>query len=71
MEENFGVFKGKSYRAVDFLGKDKDDTACNHCAFELGKCKAAIVSLGQCYIKEGEDILLNIYYEEVKKEEEN
>ena len=34
-------FKSK-YRAVEFKPTNKDDTACNHCAFELGKCRGAI-----------------------------
>lgn len=59
-------FKSK-YRAVEFKPTNKDDTACNHCAFELGKCRGAIWILGQCYIKNGENVTKNIYYEEVEE----
>lgn len=60
------MFKGKKYRAVNFVAKDSEDTACNHCAFELGKCRSAIFTLGQCYVKEGDEIVVNVYYEEVE-----
>jgi len=67
MNEDFGVFNGKKYRAVDFVASTPDDTACNHCAFELGKCRGAIFNLGQCYVKESDEIVVNIYYEEVEE----
>ena len=67
MSEEIGVFKGKKYRAVNFVPSTPEDTACNNCAFELGKCRGAIFTLGQCYVKEGEKIVVNIFYEEVKE----
>lgn len=59
----------KKYKAVQFIPQDKEDIACKHCAFELGKCRGAIWFLGQCYIVEGENVVKNIYYEEVDDEE--
>ena len=67
MSEELGIFKGKKYRAVDFVAANPDDVACNHCSFELGKCRGAIFNLGQCYVKEGDEIVINIYYEEVEE----
>lgn len=66
-DENIKVLGNKKYRAVEFTSEKKGDIACNHCAFELGKCKGAIWALGQCYVVEGDKILTNIYYEEVKE----
>ena len=74
MEENnknlIKEFNGKKYRAVKFVSSDPNDKACNHCAFELGKCRGAIWALGQCYVVEGDGdkIVKDIYYEEVKEE---
>lgn len=65
MKEEIGIFNGKKYMEVEFESTDEKDVACNHCAFELGKCRGAIWVLGQCYIKEGETIVKNIYYKEV------
>jgi len=67
MKNTFGTFNGKEYREIEFKSKKDEDVACNHCAFELGKCRGAIWALGQCYIKEGDKVIKNIYYEEVKK----
>ena len=64
-------FNGKKYRAVKFISSDSNDKACNHCAFELGKCRGAIWALGQCYEVSGpnEEVTKNIYYEEVLDED--
>jgi len=48
MNEEIGNFKGKKYREVEFKQIKPGDTACKHCAFELGKCKSAVWILGQC-----------------------
>lgn len=61
-------FNGKKYRAVKFVSSDPNDKACNHCAFELGKCRGAIWVLGQCYVVEGDRVVKDIYYEEIKNE---
>jgi len=66
MKEEMGIFNGKKYVEVEFESKDEKDVACNHCAFELGRCRAQIFTLGQCYVKSGETIVKNIYYKEVK-----
>ena len=50
-------FNGKKYRAVKFISSDSNDKACNHCAFELGKCRGAIWVLGQCYVVEGNKVV--------------
>ena len=42
MIEDIGEFKGNKYRFVNFVASTPDDIACNHCAFELGKCRGAI-----------------------------
>ncbi len=60
-------FKGKKYRTIEFVSKNSKDKACNHCAFELGKCKIAIMALGQCYIEEYDEIVRDVYYQEVKE----
>lgn len=62
----------KKYRAVNFIAKTPEDIACNHCAFELGKCRGAIWVLGQCYEVAGSDnrVVKNMYYEEVLDDEE-
>ena len=65
MTEETGVFQGKTYRTVEFKESKSGDIACNHCAFELGKCRGAIWNLGQCYISNGRDISKNVYYEEL------
>ncbi len=49
MDEKIQILGNKKYRAVEFKPTNKDDTACNHCAFELGKCRGAIWILGQFY----------------------
>lgn len=68
MEDNeIGFFMGKCYKAVEFMPEKKGDIACNHCAFELGKCRSAIIALGQCYIVEDNVEIRNIYYKEVMK----
>lgn len=68
MEHNeIKTLGNKKYRAVNFVSKEKGDIACNHCAFELGKCRGAIWVLGQCYITNGKEVSKNIYYEEVKE----
>lgn len=67
IDEEVGNFQGKTYRAVVFQAKERGDTACNHCAFELGKCRAAIWNLGQCYISNGVEVSKDIYYEELTK----
>ena len=67
MDEKIQILGNKKYRAVEFKPTNKDDTACNHCAFELRKCRGAIWILGQCYIKNGENVTKNIYYEEVEE----
>ena len=33
----------------------------------LGKCRGAIWILGQCYIVEGDEVVKNVYYEEVEE----
>ena len=69
MEENeIKPLGNKKYRAVKFVSEEKGDIACNHCAFELGKCRGAIWALGQCYevVGPNEKVIKNIYYEEVK-----
>lgn len=65
MKESIGTFSGKKYIEIEFESKDEKDVACNHCAFELGRCRGAIWALGQCYIKEGDAVVKNIYYKEV------
>ncbi len=73
MEHNeIKTLGNKKYRAVNFVSKEKGDIACNHCAFELGKCRGAIWILGQCYEVIGPDkeVIKNIYYEEVIDEVE-
>ena len=72
MEDNeIGIYKDKFYKAVEFKSKKEGDTACNHCAFELGKCRSAIIALGQCYIVEDGIEIRNVYYIEVKEEKLN
>ena len=69
MEDNeIGIYKDKFYKAIEFKPKKEGDIACNHCAFELGKCRGAIWVLGQCYLVNGDEIDRNIYYEEVDSE---
>ena len=69
MEENeIKPLGNKKYRAVKFVSEEKGDIACNHCAFELGKCRGAIWVLGQCYVVEGDKVTKDIYYEEVKED---
>lgn len=65
MTGDISEFKGKKYRAVNFVTTSPDDVACNHCVFELGKCRSAIFALGQCYVKDGDDVIVNVYYEDV------
>lgn len=68
MEDNeIGVYKGKSYRAIKFEKKEERDIACKYCSFELGKCRPAIMALGQCYIVENDIEIRNVYYEEVSQ----
>ncbi len=72
MEDNdVGIYKGKYYKAVEFKAIKEGDTACNHCAFELGKCRSAIIALGQCYIVEDGIEIRNVYYKEVEEKELN
>ncbi len=66
-EENIRCLGDKKFKRVNFVSSEPGDVACNHCAFELGKCRGAIWILGQCYVAEGEEIILNAYYEEVKE----
>ena len=47
-DEKIQILGNKKYRAVEFKPSEKDNLACNHCAFELGKCRGAIWILGQC-----------------------
>ena len=71
MEHNeIKTLGNKRYRAVNFVPTKPGDIACNHCAFELGKCRGAIWALGQCYEVAGpnEEVIKNIYYEEVLDE---
>lgn len=71
MEDNeIKALGNKKYRAVKFVSSDPNDKACNHCAFELGKCRGAIWALGQCYVVEGDKVVKDIYYEEVLDENE-
>ncbi len=67
MEENIKRLGTKQYRPIEFVSCGKDDIACNHCAFELGKCRGAIWALGQCYVVDGDEVEKNIYYEEVRE----
>lgn len=71
MEYRAGIFKNSEYVAVEFVEENEKDIACNHCAFELGKCQPAILKLGQCYIKEGDEVIVNIYYRVLKEKETN
>ena len=66
-EENIKSLGNTKYRAVEFTPYHSNDKACDHCAFELGKCRGAIWALGQCYEVAGpnEEVIKNIYYEEV------
>jgi len=67
MREDIGVFHGKEYIAVEYKPNPTKASACDFCAFELGKCRAAIWALGQCYLVDGETIIKNVYYEELTK----
>ena len=72
MEHNeIKTLGNKRYRSVNFVPTKPGDIACNHCAFELGKCRGAIWVLGQCYEVAGpnEEVIKNIYYEEVLDED--
>ena len=72
MEDNeIGTYKDKLYKAIEFKPKKEGDIACNHCTFELGKCRSSIIALGQCYIVEDGIEIRNVYYEEVKEEKLN
>ena len=42
-DEKIQILGNKKYRAVEFTPSKKDNLACNHCAFELGKCRGAIL----------------------------
>ncbi len=66
-KENIKRLGNSHYRAVEFKPCDSNDKACDHCAFELGKCRGAIWILGQCYIVEGDEVVKNVYYEEVEE----
>ena len=66
-DEKIQILGNKKYRAVEFTPSEKNNLACNHCAFELGKCRGAIWILGQCYIVEGDERVKNVYYEEVEE----
>ncbi len=66
MEHNeIKTLGNKKYRAVNFVSTKPGNIACNHCAFELGKCRGAIWVLGQCYVVEGAEVVKNVYYEDV------
>lgn len=68
MEDNeIGIYKDKFYKAIEFKPQKEGDIACNHCAFELGKCRSAIIALGQCYIVEDGIEIRNVYYKEVSE----
>jgi hypothetical protein len=66
-EENVKKLGNAKYRAVEFTPCHPKDKACDHCAFELGKCRGAIWALGQCYVVSGDEVEKNIYYEEVRE----
>ena len=66
-EENVKKLGNTKYRAVEFTPYHSNDKACDHCAFELGKCRGAIWALGQCYVVNGDEVEKNIYYEEVRE----
>lgn len=66
-EENIKKLGNKQYRPVQFKPCHSKDIACNHCAFELGKCRGAIWALGQCYVVHGDKVVKNIYFEEVEE----
>ncbi len=66
-KENIKSIGTTKYRAVEFAPDKPGDIACNHCAFELGKCRGAIWILGQCYVTNGDEVSKNIYYEEVEE----
>jgi hypothetical protein len=51
------VLDKNKYEKINFK-KENEKTACDYCCFELGKCRSAILILGQCFIH-GEK---NIYY---------
>ena len=70
-DEKIQILGNKKYKAIEFKPKKEGDIACNHCAFELGKCRSAIIALGQCYIVEDGIEIRNVYYEEVKEEKLN
>ena len=40
--KNVKSLGSKKYRAIEFIPTKKGDIACNHCSFELGKCRGAI-----------------------------
>ena len=65
MSEEIGIYHGKQYKTVAYIPNPKGASACDFCAFELGKCRAAIWALGQCFIVQGEEIVKNVYYEEL------
>mgnify|MGYP006369733649 FL=1 len=52
--KNVKSLGSKKYRAIEFIPTKKGDIACNHCSFELGKCRGAIWVLGQCYVVDGD-----------------
>ena len=64
-DKTIGIFNDKKYKSVQFIPSDDKDIACNHCAFELGRCRGAIWILGQCYVVENGEIVKNIYFEEI------
>ena len=66
-EENVKKLGNAKYRAVEFTPCHSNDKACDHCAFELGKCRGAIWALGQCYVVNRDEVEKNIYYEEVQE----
>ncbi len=45
-DEKIQILGNKKYRAVEFKPSEKDNLACNHCAFELGKCRGVMWILG-------------------------
>ena len=59
------VYLRQKIQSRNFIVSTPDDIAWNHCAFEFGKCRGAIFALGQWYVKQGDEIVVNIYYEEV------
>ena len=58
-EENVKKLGNAKYRAVEFTPCHPKDKACDHCAFELGKCRGPRV----VFLRETDH--LNLYYNKI------